>query len=102
MARAPQVTRTILTTTATVMCVNTENGTTSNEKFIFPRTYKDDKAILKSLEKLALPENIKPVHIVATEVNETLYGMSEQKFIENAEILPPRSKAEDETENGKE
>ena len=29
-------------------------------------------------------------HIVSVEELNTLYGMSEQKFIENAEILPAR------------
>lgn len=33
--------------------------------------------------------------VVSTEVIETLYGMDEQKFIEMAEVLPPRAKKED-------
>ena len=44
-------------------------------------------------------DELKAVHIIGTVIVETLYGMTEQKFIETAEILPPRnSKTTDENE----
>ena len=90
MARTPQVTRTIQTTKVKVMCLNVVEGKSVTKEVILPRTYKDEKHLMKQLEKVVNDDVIKAVHILETEVNETLYGMSEQKFIENAEILPPR------------
>lgn len=90
MARVPQVTRTIQTTKANVMCLDIEKGEPFNKEVILPRVYKDDKAILKVAEKVINSDTVKAVHIVSAEVQETLYGMTEQRFIELAEILPPR------------
>lgn len=90
MARQPQVTRTIQTTKASILCVNTTNGTTFVENVTLPRVFKDDKHILKAAEKVLNPETSKPVHVIAAEVQETLYGMSEQQFISMATVLPPR------------
>jgi len=88
--RTPQVTRTITTTKANVMCLDIEKGEPVNVELTLPRTYKDDKAILKAAEKVLEGENTKPVYVATTTVEETLYGMSEVEFIKHAEILPPR------------
>ena len=53
--------------------------------------YKDDKDIEKALATALDSEDEKFVSIVSKSNFETLYGMTEQKFIENAEILPPRN-----------
>lgn len=99
MARAPMVTRTITTTKATVLCVNIKLEQPVTKEVVLPRTYKDDAKLLKAVENLVNTDELKAVHIVGTEIVETLYGMSEQKFIETAEILPPRnSKTTDENE----
>ena len=90
MARAPQVTRTIQTTHANVLCMDIENREPCNRDVILPRTYKDDNAILKAVKKVIETDALKPVQVVHSEVNETLYGMSEQDFIAHATILPPR------------
>lgn len=90
MARAPQVTRTIQTTHANVLCMDIENREPCNKDVILPRTYKDDKALLKAVKKAIETDAIKPVQIVSSVVQETLYGMSEQDFIAHATILPPR------------
>ena len=91
MARIPQVTRTIQTTKATVLCLDIHDEKPFNKEVILPRTYKDEKHLLKEVKKLIETDELKAVHIISTEVNETLYGMTEQKFIENAEILTPRT-----------
>ena len=93
MARVPQVTRTIQTTKAEVLCLNIKEGNPFNQIVTLPRVYKDENHILKSVKKLIDSDEIKAVHIVNVEVEETLYGMSEQKFIEMAEVLPPRKAA---------
>lgn len=92
MARVPMVTRTIQTTRANVMCLDVEKGEPFNREVILPRTYKDEKAMLKQAEKVINNETVKAVHIVTFEVEETRYGMSEQQFIEVAEVIPPLEK----------
>ena len=102
MARTPMITRTVKATKATVMCVDISTGNTFTQEVTLPRTYKDDNEILKKAKAIIdTQENTKAVHIISTEINEALYGMTEDKFIENAEILPPRKIYEEITkENG--
>lgn len=90
MARVPQVTRTIVTTKANVMCLDIERGEPFNQEVIVPRTYKDEDTLLKAVKSVAETESVKCVHVVAHEQIETLYGMTEQEFIEHAKVLPPR------------
>lgn len=101
MARTPQVTRTIKTTVVDVLCLDIVNGEPFNEQVTLPRTYKDEKAMLKEVEKVINNDVQKAVHVVGFTVEEKLYGMSEQKFIETADELPPRKvygEAEETTE----
>lgn len=91
MARTPMVTRTIVTTKAVIMCLDVEAGEPFNKEVTLPRTYKDEKALLKKVRPLVETDTIKAVHVVDTEEVETLYGMTEQEFIENAQILPSRA-----------
>lgn len=90
MARIPMVTRTIPTTVVSVFCVNTEDRTTFEQSITLPRTYKDDTKLMKAVEKVLEGEPIKAVSIIASEVHETLYGMTEADFIKSAKVLPPR------------
>ena len=90
MARTPQETRTIQTTRVNVLCLNIKEGNPFNKTVVLPRTYQDEKHMLKVLEKVINTESVKAVHVVDSVVEETLYGMSEQKFIELASVLPPR------------
>lgn len=91
MARIPMVTRTIQTTTANVLCLNIKEGEPFNKEVVLPRTYKDEKSMMKVVENMINTDEVKAVHIVHTEVNETLYGMTEQEFIASARVLPPRN-----------
>lgn len=90
MARQPQITRTIQTTEATVLCLNIETKESYEKVVTLSRTYKDAKKLRKAVEDLITTDTEKVVHIISTVEKSLLYGMSEQKFIENAEILPPR------------
>lgn len=92
MARVPMVTRTIQTTRANVMCLNIERGEPFNREVILPRTYKDEKSMLKQVEKVINSDTVKAVHIVQSNVEEIRYGMTEQQFIEAAEVMPPLEK----------
>lgn len=107
MARVPMVTRTITTTKANVLCLDIVAGEPFNEVVVLPRTYKDDKALMKQVSKVIDNEQRKAVHIVDKEEVETLYGMTEQEFIKLAKELPPRGTSatneetdEDDTEEG--
>ena len=99
MARTPQVTRTIQTTKVNVLCLNIKEGNPFNQTVVLPRTYKDDKHMLKAVEKVINSESVKAVHVVDSVVEETLYGMSEQKFIELATVLPPRKATDKDGDN---
>ena len=90
MARQPQVTRTIVTTNATVLCLDLIKKEPFEKVVKLPRTYKDEKHMMKKIEEIVNSSEVKAVHVIRTEIEETLYGMSEQKFIETAEILPIR------------
>lgn len=94
MARARKVTRTIASTKVVVMCVNTETAVVENYEVTIAGVYSDDKKLMKAVTKEVETETSKPVTIISKEVIETLYGMDEQKFIEMAEVLPPRDKKE--------
>lgn len=89
------VTRTITTTKAIVMCLDIVSGEPCNKSVVVPRTYKDDEALLKKVKEVLETETLKPVHIVGKEEIETLYGMTEQEFIECAEVLPPREQSQE-------
>ena len=87
MARKPMVTRTITTTQVNVLCLDIVAGEPFNRQVTLPRTYKEDKKLMKAIEEVVNTENVKAVHVVAKEEVETLYGMSEQNFINNAVVL---------------
>lgn len=93
MARTPMVTRTIQTTKANVLCLNIVEGEPFNKVVILPRTYKDENAMLKVISKMVDNDEVKAVHVVDSYVEETLYGMSEQRFIDLAQVMPPRNAA---------
>ena len=90
MARIPMVTRTITTTKVEVLCLDIVSAEPFNQTVTLPRTYKDEKALMKQVSKLIDDEHMKAVHIVAKEEVETLYGMTEQEFITLAKPMPPR------------
>lgn len=87
MPRVPQVTRTIQTTKVTVLCLDIETGETFNDYLVLPRTYKDEKAMLKQVEEVVNTDTVRAVHIVDSEVQKIRYGMSDQEFIKHAKVL---------------
>lgn len=84
------VTRTILTTEVSVLCLDLIKSEPFNKEVTLPRTYKDEKAMMRKVSALIDNDECKAVHIVRSEVKETLYGMDEDAFIAAAQILPPR------------
>lgn len=94
MARKPMVTRTIVTTKVNVLCLDIKSAEPFNKVVILPRTYKDDKKLLKKVEEVVNTGEVKAVHVVDKEEIETLYGMTEQDFITNATVLDPATRKE--------
>lgn len=90
MPRPQLVTRTIKSTKILALVCDLEKMETQKKEYTLPRVYPDTDAMLKVLTKKYSTDDIKVVKVLSFEVCEALYGMSEEKFIENAEILPPR------------
>ena len=90
MARERMVTRTVFETVVDVMVVNTENAQVEivQKKLSYQP---DEVTALKYLQKNFDTETLKHVSIQGYRQDETLYGMSEQEFIELAKVLPPRN-----------
>lgn len=91
MARKAMVTRTVQTTIATALCLNTTTAEPFNETVTLSGTFKDKKSLMKAVKNLIENEEISVAKIVDVTIEEKLYGMTEQKFIDNAEIFPPRT-----------
>ena len=96
MARVPMITRTIKTTVCDVLCLNIETAEPFNKQVILSRTYTDENSMLKMVKSVIDTDTEKVVHIVSSHVEETRYGMSEQEFIEHAQVIPPLGKQDDE------
>lgn len=92
MARKPMITRTIVTTKVTLMCLNITSGEAFNDVVTLPRTFTDEKKLLKKVQEIYDNEEVKAVHIVDKEEIETLYGMDEQDFIKHAVMLDPETR----------
>jgi hypothetical protein len=84
--RKPMVTRTIKATSATILCVNLDTNTTTEQTVVLSRTYKNDKAILEKA-KSVLPETLTPVKVLKSAVETKKMCMTEDEFIELARVL---------------
>lgn len=89
--RTPMVTRTIVATKATFLCVDLESQSTFQKEVTLPRTYKDNKALMKAGVAVIDSNETKVVSVISSEQFETLYGMTELEFIQYAKVLPPRA-----------
>lgn len=96
--RKPMVTRTIISTQVTALCVNPQSAETFEQEFTLTGKIADKDKVLKRVSKLY---NTKDCTIVTIrelkEINE-LYGMDEADFIKGAKILDPTTRKEIETE----
>lgn len=84
------VTRTIISTQVNALCLNLITAEPFNEVFTLAGTYKNNDKIKKAIEKTYNNDEHIIAHIVEVKKLNTLYGMTEQKFMENAEIFSPR------------
>lgn len=93
MARKRMVTRTITSTKAKATVYNIEKGEIQTLEYKLSGELSADDA-LKAIAKEHA--DVRPLKVTEVEVQKELYGMSEEKFLELAEILPPRAKAQSE------
>lgn len=87
------VTRTITSTKAKATVYNIEKDEIQTLEYKLSGELSADDA-LKAITKEHA--DVRPLKVTEVEVQEELYGMSEEKFLELAEILPPRAKAQSE------
>lgn len=103
MARKRMVTRTILTTKVNALCMDTVTCEACNKDVVLPRTFKDNDKVLKATKSVLDTPTFKVVDVVDVKTVETLYGIDEQKFINESVILDPETRkqleAEDDTED---
>ena len=93
MARKRMVTRTITSTKATATVYVIEKDEIQTIEYKLSGELSADDA-LKAIAKEH--KEVRPLKVAAVDVQEELYGMSEEKFLELAEILPARAKAQTE------
>ena len=92
------VTRTIISTQVTALCVNPQTAETSEQEFTLTGKIADKDKVLKRLSKQYNTEDCTIVTIrELKEINE-LYGMDEADFIKGAKILDPATRKEIETQ----
>ena len=89
MARKRMVTRTITSTKAKAKVYNIEKGDIQTLEYNLSGELSADDA-LKVITKEH--KEVRPLKVEEVVFNEELYGMSEEKFIELADILPSRTK----------
>ena len=90
------VTRTIQSTVATIACYDTVTNEIVTKVLELARTYPNSDKLMKAAVPVLEPANLKPIHVIKTEVIRTLYGMTEQSFIEHAEKLTDSEEVEPE------
>lgn len=93
MARKRMVTRTITFTTAKVRVYDIASDEIKTVEYKLSDELSADAA-LKVIAKEH--EEVRPLKVTEVTVQKELYGMPEEKFMELAEILPPRAKAQSE------
>lgn len=90
--RKPMVTRTIILTSVTALCVNPQTAETFEQEFTLNGKILEADKALKKVSKLYNTEDCTVVTIrELKEVNE-LYGMDEADFIKGAKILDPATR----------
>lgn len=85
------VTRTITFTKATATVYDIQSDEIKTLEYKLSGELSADDSL-----KLITKEHaeVRPLKVTEVVVHEELYGMSEEKFLELAEILPPRTKAD--------
>lgn len=89
MARKRMITRTIKSTKATATVYIIEKGEIKTIEYKLSGELSAVDALIAIAKE---HEEVRPLEVIEVTVQEELYGMPEEKFLELAEILPPRAK----------
>lgn len=102
MARVRMVTRTITETIADTLCVNISDKQLFTAPIKVSGAYDNADELLKAVKACSETDEIKVVTVTNWIKQDTLYGMTEERFMLFADILPPRKNydGDTETENG--
>ncbi len=90
MRKEKMVTRTVIKTNCEIMCMDIENAQVVVKDFTVGGKFDNEKDLLKVCQKLFDTDTFKLVKVSDFSEEEVLLGMPESKFIEFAEVLPPR------------
>lgn len=93
MARKRMVTRTITFTTAKANVYDIASDEIKTVEYKLSGELSADVALKVIANN---HEEVRPLKVTEVTVQEDLYGMPEEKFLELAEILPPRAKSQSE------
>ena len=90
MGRIAMVTRTINFTQVTALTVDVVAQATATQVYTLSGTFADNDKLIKALKKEYESDTVKIVSVIDADVQERLYGMTEQEFMSLAKVLPPR------------
>lgn len=92
--RKPMVTRTIISTKVTALCVNSQTAETFERNFTLSGKIEDRAKALKKVSKEYNSDDCTIVAVRELSPIEGLYGMNEADFIAGAKILDPTTRKE--------
>ena len=90
MRKEKMVTRTVTKTNCEIMCMDIINAQVIVKDFTIGGKFDNENDLLKACQKLFDTDTFKLVKVSEFSEEEVLLGMPESKFIEYAEVLPPR------------
>lgn len=96
MAREKMITRTIVETTAHIMCLDVKSAEVSINDYKIGGEWSNENSLLEKLQSIYNTDTFKLVHIESVTKEEVLLGMSVEDFMRYAKVLPPRTKTETE------
>ena len=99
MARARMVTRAIIGTEVKALCFNADENNCVEVTTLVAGVFKSAEKLDKKLHSVLDTDNQTFVKVLTVTQKSTLYGMSEDKFIENAVELDPATRRMLEVEN---
>ena len=96
------ITRTVIKTNAECLCMNVTEGKAEIRHFEIGGHYESKEQLLKKVQKVFDTDTFKVVTVTGSVEEEVLLGMSEEDFIRNAVVMPPRPASQQKKENRKE
>lgn len=93
------ITRSITSTVATVIAHDVETEETKNVQLAVSRTYKTDNDLLKAVREKYETDTFKIACVVDSFISVEKYGMTEDDFINNAEIITKKAKDSEDEED---